>query len=280
MWTGTTWDNIATPVNDTFSKMMLGVHVDNQIPNIYFLGTQGVWKYSLGIWTLLQGINVWNLNAAVSDFTVTDVTEDIYYVLKKGVGIGAFITMVVDQNLVPITNFGTPDGQLIVNGNSITINTIAYTTFGDIYSDDINNNVYKNTTLLGNFGSKIRCYTATTETADDFMYITPNGVVSNGEFGVFTFPIFPVPAIGGIPYNNVSDYDVYINYTVDPISGLTVPDSSTSFFYAIASGSGTDYQIIMDTANTQSVLPGYVNAQSLIATNSQDLILYSPKVCN
>ena len=267
-WTGTTWVNIATPPTDIFIKMLSGPI------NIYMLGATGIWRYNGNTWVLIYGKNT--SVGSILDFSINTPGDVIHLLILTLSG----DTIVVDGSLTPINNFGTPTGQLIVAGDPVTIANISFSNFGDIYSNDASGNVYKNATFLGNFGTRIRAYQATTSTANDFVVVTNNGILSQGELGAVTFPIFRQPPIGGAIYNIIANYDIYIQYITDPTTSQLVHSASGSDIYMIASADNVNYQIIWNSSNVQSTFPGYVDANSLVTTFNNNLYLYSPRICN
>jgi hypothetical protein len=296
--TGATWNNVATPPSTTFFKMLLGNGVINQQSNVYMLGFTGLWLYN-GTWVRLfqQVVIISGIPCIILDFSVeidNSGNEFLYLLVFNNVSL---TTLVVDQNLVPITNFGTSNGTLIIDGSPVRITSIGFNNFGDIYCTDPSGNVYKNATPLGNFGSKIRVYNASVETNNDFAVINSSGVEAVGEIGQGTgnviFPQFTEPPLGGLTYNNVANYDMYITYIFNPgttgSTGSTGSTGTTGSFIVSGSGSnvimiaspdGVNYQIIVNTGNIQTPYPGYVNANTLVATNAVDTYLYTPNICN
>lgn len=289
-WTGTTWLNVSTPPTDTFSKMLLGTGVTGMQSNVYLLGTTGLWLYN-GTWTLLYSLNT--TAGKILDFSImTGVTDTLYLLVLNSSG----KTVVLNSNLTPTNKFGTVDGSLVVGSVTIVIASFSVNNLGDIYSNTSGGNVYKNTTFLGNFGTKIRAYEATNPSSNDFTVINNLGVQSFGELGNNFFPLFTQPAIGGLTYNVIANYDISLQYIdLCGVTGSTgasgttgctgssshvfIPNTSASNLIMIASPNGVNYQIILNTGNLQTTYPGYVNSSTLIAVNTVDKYLYTPRIC-
>jgi hypothetical protein len=299
-WTGTTWSNISTPPSEIFTKLRLGNGVAQTPSNVYALGSTGLWRYN-GTWSLLFSKNL--SIGTIIDFSVNGVNDNIHLLITTIAG----ITIIVDSNLNPIGNFGTANGALVIGSTVIVIANFSFNNFGEVYCNTASGNVYKNATFLGNFGTKITAYNASNSSANDFAVINGNGVFANGELGNLIFPLFPQPPppMPGAIYNKIANYDMYVEYIPNTgstgITGITgstgctgtsgstgstcadgslIVNAATSNIIMIASPDAINYQILVNTSNIQTPYPGYVNANSLVATNKVDIYLLTPKICN
>jgi hypothetical protein len=270
-WTGTKWLNLGTAPTDTFSRLIVEYRTGTSVSNVYLLGTAGLHHYNFGT-------NTWSLTISsptplgpIIDSCI-DFGNKVWLLIDTGTSVGP---VVVDTNLVPTTQFGTPNGNLIIAGNVIPLSTIDINVNNKIVSSDANGKVYINTvqqTLPPSIGARKARAFGNYPPVDNFAYI--HFLVNTvGQLNNNTFPLF---TDNGTPFINVTDYSIYV------VNSITVPtsvDAANSFIYMIATTDNVNYQIIVNSGAYQSSIPGYVDNTSLIGNNGPDLFLYSTHAC-
>jgi hypothetical protein len=271
-WTGSHWNNLATAPTDTYLRINVlyrnGPN-DNVVADLYMLGIGGLrfYDFTANIWT----ITVQNPAPMgnIIDTAIDHNNNPFLMIDTKGTD-GVVIT---DINFNPISNFGTAAGNLIIGGNPVPLNSFDIDVNGNVISTDTNGKLYVNTVMKVNSGaSKARAFGNDT-TVQNYAYISNSGVKTVGQLNNNTFPLFPVK---GVSYNKIADYSIHVE---NSISVPTSVNAAASKFYAIASPDGINYQLILDSAAFQTVIPGYVGAADIVGNNGPDLYLYSARIC-
>ena len=267
-WNGTYWQGAVTTPTDVYSRVIVLYRTGSTQANVYLVGAGGIRYYNAtsSAWSTIV-TNPTPLGIIID--ACIDSNNNLFYLIDTASPKGHIVT---DSTFIPVSNFGTLDGNLIVGGSPVPLISIDIDINDNIISNDTSGVLYINATSQGNLGAtKARAFGNYTP-ATNYAYIN-NGVKTFGQLNNNTFPLFQ---INSQTYNKIADYSIHVeNSTSVPTS----VSATASNILMIASPDNVNYQIILNSGAYQSSLPGYVNYQSLIGTNGTDIYLFNPNIC-